>query len=270
MCLGIWAAGMPALLDPNHDLAVGVGYAISNANLYFFGWYVDYVGWKYDSLVSAVISSILLLVVVCRGAMVAAICLAGDFAKQANGDEASPVALKWILLGADSLIIMGTASGVYKDSDCKNANDPSESWNDFCTRTNFAVYFGLCSAVLALSVAAFKQAPFICHTVVALIMLVAWCCAVAFLTFGSGPGTNLGNIYFATWIGFFLTLNLTTTSVRYLIGKGDAAEGPAATEGGEAGPAAAKSVGKQSADPPGGSAPAGDLEKGGSEEEETP
>lgn len=34
----MWAAGMPALLNPKNDLAVGEGYVISNANLYFFGW----------------------------------------------------------------------------------------------------------------------------------------------------------------------------------------------------------------------------------------
>ena len=46
-------------------------------------------------------------------------------------------------------------------------------------------------------------------------MLFAWCFAVSYLTFGSGPGTSLGNIYFATWIGFFVALNLVTTSGRH-------------------------------------------------------
>jgi hypothetical protein len=182
---------MPAMMDPDNDLAVGAEYSISNANLYFFGW----------------------------GAMISCICLAGDFAKQANGDEDSPVAMKWILLGATSLVVMGTSSSIYSEVGCKQLKktDEWDDWEEYCTRANFGIWFGLCSGILALLVAPFKSAPFMCHTLVSLLMLVLWCCAVSFLTFGGGPGTTLGNIYFATWIGFFLALNLFTTSVRYAL-----------------------------------------------------
>lgn len=188
LSLAMWAAGMPALLNPKNDLAVGEGYVISNANLYFFGWF----------------------------AMISCICLAGNFAKQINGDEASPVTLKWIMLGATSFIVMATSSAVYSNIDCKKVDTTSE-YKQLCARTNFAIWFGCCSAILALLVAYYKNAPFMCHAIVSCLMMAAWCCAVAFLTFGSGPGTVLGNIYFATWTGFFLALNLVTTSVRYAL-----------------------------------------------------
>ena len=73
-------------------------------------------------------------------------------------------------------------------------------------------------------------------------MLFAWCFAVSYLTFGSGPGTSLGNIYFATWIGFFVALNLVTTSGRHayeehFTGRGGKSpkEAAAAAETGETG-----------------------------------
>jgi hypothetical protein len=144
---------MPALLDPDHKLAVSAGYGINNANLYFFGW----------------------------GALIASICLAGDFAKEANGDQEFPVSLKWFMLGASGLTVMGTSAALYSDFDCKKATDTD--LEDFCRRTSFAIYLGLCSAILSLLMVPFKQALMICHAVVALLQFAAWCCGVSFLTF---------------------------------------------------------------------------------------
>lgn len=35
---------------------------------------------------------------------------------------------------------------------------------------------------------------------------------IAVITFGDGPGIKIGNLYFSTWIGFVLTLFLTSKS----------------------------------------------------------
>jgi hypothetical protein len=182
ICLGFWAAGMPAILDPDHSLAVYPGFGIANANLYFFSW----------------------------GALISSILLAGSWGKEANGDKASKTAVQWVCLLASSLVVMGTSSSIFNDTGCKSLDLDT----DRCNRTKFAIGLGLASGVLALVMLPFKHAPMICHMVMGLLLLCSWCCGVAFITFGDGPGINLGNVYFATWISLFLCLNITTTAFK--------------------------------------------------------
>jgi hypothetical protein len=35
---------------------------------------------------------------------------------------------------------------------------------------------------------------------------------VSYITFGSGPGTTLGSLYFATWSSFYICIHLTVTA----------------------------------------------------------
>jgi hypothetical protein len=178
----MWSAGMPAILDPDNYLAVNPAYGIANANLYFFSW-------------AALISSIMLI---------------GSWGQEANGDKASKTALQWVLLAASSYVVMGTTSAIYKDAGC-NKYDLDTS---LCKRTQFAVYLGLCSGFVAMTMFGFKQAPLHCQGLVSFLLLASWCCGVSYITFGTGPGITMGNVYFATWISLFLCLNITTTAVR--------------------------------------------------------
>jgi hypothetical protein len=173
---------MSAILDPDHNLAVSSGFGIANANLYFFSW----------------------------GALISSILLAGSWGKEANGDKASETAVQWVCLLASSLVVMGTSSSIFNDSGCKSLDLDTSG----CNRTKFAIGLGLASGILSLVMLPFKHAPMICHLVMGLLLFCSWCCGVGFITFGSGPGINLGNVYFATWISLFLCLNITTTAFK--------------------------------------------------------
>ena len=145
--------------------------------------------------------------------------LAGDWIKEYRGEDASPVTLKWVSLCATSLVVMGTASGLFIDVSCSETSD-LEAFEAYCTRTNFAIYFSVGSAAISIAMIALRKA-FTINLLIGLGMMIGWCFGVAYFTFGDGPGTTLGNIYFATWISFFLAMSITTTSFRYVRGKGD-------------------------------------------------
>lgn len=73
------------------------------------------------------------------------------------------------------------------------------------------------AAVSFICVVLKKLAPLAVQTLAAFLLIVCYACAVAYVTFGSGPGTSLGSLYFATWGAFFLTINLTVTAGKRLV-----------------------------------------------------
>mmetsp|Transcript_70548 Transcript_70548/g.106726 ORF Transcript_70548/g.106726 Transcript_70548/m.106726 type:complete len:234 (-) Transcript_70548:115-816(-) len=196
MCLGFWSAGLPALMDPDNELAVNELGGILNANLYFFGW----------------------------GCLISGIMLAGDVAKQANGDEASVTAVQWVCLTASSFILMGTSTGTYRDLSCRSIRKDDDLSSSTCNRNLFAIILGVCSGVVAMAMIGMKNAPPACQAVISVLLLAAWSCGVAYITFDDGPGSRLGNVYFATWISLYLCVSITTTCVGSLIGDAQAAD----------------------------------------------
>lgn len=151
--------------------------------------------------------------------MITSVSLAGNWGKEVLGDQGSKTATQWALLGAASFVVMGTTSALYKDYQCGDIESIGDSPK--CKRTQFAVYLGLSSGVLAIAMFALNQAPFHCQGIVSFLLTAAWCCGVSYITFGEGPGTSMGNVYFATWACLFLGLNLTTTAVKHAMGAKD-------------------------------------------------
>lgn len=49
-------------------------------------------------------------------------------------------------------------------------------------------------------------------------MVIIWSFGLGFITFGSGPGQNIGNLYFATWGSFILSVLLAGESIREYLG----------------------------------------------------
>jgi hypothetical protein len=167
---------MPAILDPDNNLAVNQAYGIANANLYFFSW-------------AALITSIMLI---------------GSWAQDANGDQASKTALQWVLLAASSYVVMGTTSAILKDTGWKKYDlDTSR-----CKRIKFAVYLGLCSGVMAVTMFGMKQAPPQCQGIVSFLLLASWTCGVSYITFGEGPGNYHANLPTTTIFNRFLNMLL--------------------------------------------------------------
>jgi hypothetical protein len=182
--LGFWCAGLPAILDPDNDLAVSPTFAIANANLFFFSY-------------ASLIFSLLLL---------------GSWFEEKNGDEASPTAMLWVLLTSFSIVVMASAISVIKDIEC------TEESLATCNRTRFAIYGGLASTVVSMiTVVLRKSAPMEVQAIAGFMLVVTWACGVSYITFGSGPGTGLGSLYFATWSCFFVSLNVTATCATIYI-----------------------------------------------------
>lgn len=210
--LGFWCAGLPSILDPDRNLAVTPEFAISNANLFFFSY-------------ASLIFSLLLL---------------GSWFEQKNGDEASPTAMSWVLLASTSLVVMSSAVNVLREENCRRDG------SSFCERTRFGIFGGMSSGMMALCLVVLrKHAPMNCQAVVGFLLLIVWACgyegrnqtcdrtlvlgcflsltlffpffSVAYITFGSGPGTKLGSLYFATWSSFFICINLTVTAANEYI-----------------------------------------------------
>lgn len=176
-------------MDPDNELAVADGGGILNANLYFFGW----------------------------GCLIAGILLAGDWARQANGDEASATAVQWVCLTASSFVLMGTSTATYQELGCRAIRRDDDLSSSTCNRNLFAIILGVSSGVVAAAMIPMKNAPPSCQAVIAVLMLTAWSCGVSYITFNGGPGSTLGNVYFSTWISLYLCVNITTTCITSLV-----------------------------------------------------
>jgi hypothetical protein len=54
------------------------------------------------------------------------------------------------------------------------------------------------------------------------VFLIMWCFGVGFITFGGGPGSTIGNLYFSTWISFILSIVMFSGNFsEYLSSRGE-------------------------------------------------
>jgi hypothetical protein len=141
--LGFWCAGLPAIVDPDHSLAVSPENAILNANLFFFSY-------------ASLLFSILLL---------------DNWFEHKNGDAHSPTQLGWVLLTASSITVMASAVAIFRPNSCKGDE------SSFCNRSRFAVFGGMVSGVFALGMVLLRgNAPLPCQAVIGLMLLITWAC----------------------------------------------------------------------------------------------
>ena len=143
---------------------------------------------------------------------------------------------QWYLLVAASFVVMTSSIRIY-NSDNNSCNDGEDS--KYCRRIKFglslgaaAVVFGMVEIVLSnwgkLSV--YPEAG------LTFMLFVLYIVGIAIITFGGnvGPGSNIGNLYFSTWLGFVLTLFLTSKSFNAVRDKKKGGEAEAEeAEGGE-------------------------------------
>lgn len=181
-----YCAGLPTIMNPEKAFAV-TGFlgppTVINSNLYFFSW----------------ISFICILYI------------QGHWMQEVTGrdvaSEISPKYAKWGGLCAASIVVLASASKIHIDLSCGALRKGSE----FCNRTNYAISLGALGTVIAM-VATFLmktgKLSQMMESVTAFLMVILYTFGVGFVTFGDGPATNISNLYFATWIGFLLTIFL--------------------------------------------------------------
>ena len=79
----------------------------------------------------------------------------------------------------------------------------------YCRRTKLGISVGSISFLLAAlaSFMSYRNAfPLMYDAITSTLLLIMWCFAVGYITFGQGSGSQIGNLYFGTWISFLLTV----------------------------------------------------------------
>jgi hypothetical protein len=194
----LWAAAIAIIQNPRNSLAIEEVQSsrqieIRNTNLYFFSW-------------ASFIASAYLLTSVAQDHDVVNV-------------RAVPTKLmRWYMLLVCSVVVLGIGSRL-KGLTCSTSSGFGFE-QETCRRTDYSVSFGVITAALAVIpitlshlgwMKAFVEAP------IAVIVLAFYCVGVAVITDNVyGPASNVGNLYFASWIGFSLSVLLAFTSMKEL------------------------------------------------------
>lgn len=192
MMFGMWAAVLPAIMDPGNEIAVtsglfGLGYGqISNPNLYFFSW----------------------------GATLISLYIMVSFLREKFGrEDTKDFHLgHWAMLVGTSFVVMANASRQFKDLNCDDRDTIQ------CDRTEFATGLGAASALfgfLMMGYGSFCAVPAMIDGLVTFLFLAAWVVGITLITFGGSKAAApfLGNLYFFTWASFGLTARMFSSDV---------------------------------------------------------
>lgn len=182
-----WILSLPVITAPDHDLAMR-DFMIEDANLYFSSW----------------------------GAFILAIYVAVSVAKEKNFQAAKDYYFKrWVWFLISSIVAMSAASRMFKKSPCTSSDA-----SDYCEDLRIGIALSTISLAITLLMAAatfrmtvttsLKEGPIhMLGMFVACFLLILWAICVGFLTFSNGPGSEVGNLFFSTWISFVLAIDLT-------------------------------------------------------------
>jgi predicted MFS family arabinose efflux permease len=129
-------------------------------------------------------------------------------------------AARWYGLVASSLVVLGSSVRTFKASDCSEpiTDDSDTTTYAFCRRTKLAISLGVVcfvmAAVMTYLVQQKKQLTSFSDMSINTIHILLWCFGVSYITFGTSPGSTIGNLYFSTWISFILSVFSFAVSFR--------------------------------------------------------
>jgi len=213
MVFALWCGAQSLIQNPNNNLAIEmdeffVTHRIRNTNLYFFSW-------------AAFLSSAYVLTSIVQQYRLVDVT---NFPSNL---------VRWYLFLISSVVVFGTSSKL-KPLTC-GPDDTSTSGGrvidfdfDFgnrdlsllCRTTKYAICLGVVSAGLALIPIIWSHLAkmnIIVEMIVSVIVTVFYCVGAAYVTDSSGPGSNVGNLYFSTWFGFGLAILLTFSCIKELV-----------------------------------------------------
>ena len=184
-----WCSALPTIMNPSHLLAMA-GVGIINSNLYFFSW----------------ISFICILFIF------------GDYLQETTkhefGKGVSPKSAKWAGLLAASVVVLASGSQIFSDAPCSSAIISGSSG---CQRTAYAISIGVLGMVfpaIALAMTHFGKMTLSVEISISVLLFILYIFGVGFVTFGTGPATAVGNLYFSIWIGFSIAFFIVSDCVR--------------------------------------------------------
>lgn len=190
-----WICGMPVIMDPGRSIAVSKGRSyelgetqlilegeekvgadftyIRNANIYFFSWL----------------------------STIATVYICGRFARAITirHNVASWTGL-WYLSTLASLVVLVDSVELFKAFDCVK----DDLGSGLCLSTTYALSLGCVGTLLgfiASLLATFGMFPQWAELLFSILIFCLYMAGVTMITFNDGPGTSIGNLYFATWMG---------------------------------------------------------------------
>ena len=152
------------------------------------------------------------------------IYLTGSLVQESTGVDVTrtpPKTARWYALTASSLVVMGAAVRTFTTSDCGEEHD-IEAEITYCRRSKFAVSMGVIGFFMALAMTCLtrKGLTLMAETSATAMQLVLWCFGVGYITFGTSPGSTIGNLFLSTWVSFLLTVFLFGQCFReYIAGR---------------------------------------------------
>jgi len=201
---GFWAAVLPDIMDPEHDLAISIlpnlGRQIQNPNLYFFSW-------------GSFIMSFYVLF--------------GYLQKRMNLSGVQ--VFSWAGLAMTSFVTMVAAVRQFDDLSCDN--DYEGVLDDKCKRTKLGISVGLISGCIGLAWSFLGRCMkgklgTMLDLVLTWLVFVMWIFGIIYVAFGGNKAAApyMGNFYFFTWFSFALSVTMAMTSLKKMMGAEEDAE----------------------------------------------
>jgi len=118
--------------------------------------------------------------------------------------------VKWWILFIVSIIVLVSSTQFHYSQDCPNGGKTELSVNA-CASNRYAVALGAFASVLtliAIILGHIAKLLFYVESVFAVVLFIFYTAGIAVITYNEGSGVTIGNLYFATWTGFILTIFL--------------------------------------------------------------
>eukprot|EP00546_Thalassionema_frauenfeldii_P016555 CAMPEP_0178901956 /NCGR_PEP_ID=MMETSP0786-20121207/4331_1 /TAXON_ID=186022 /ORGANISM="Thalassionema frauenfeldii, Strain CCMP 1798" /LENGTH=309 /DNA_ID=CAMNT_0020573157 /DNA_START=75 /DNA_END=1001 /DNA_ORIENTATION=+ len=176
-----WIAGLAFILDGRNGYAVNNLGFIENANAYFGAW--------------ACLASVMFIL----GEI-------GETHFETSPWRAPKLSLWWILLIGTLAILMASVD-IYIAAPCSGTD------TELCAKTAVGIAsgsIGLFFSLLTIGMVSFVEEKYsrILETVLATLLLLISVINVGVVTSSGGPGAKVGNLFFASWITFLMSLSL--------------------------------------------------------------
>jgi len=186
-----WIGGVAVMSDSNNDLAVNEEGRVQNGNLYYFSW-------------AAFVWSVTLFANYLRS--VYSIDVVGETQNRAKR------LTMWSSMLVISIIIMSNCAQIYHSS-CAGDDAIHDGGSFFCATAMMGTSFGTLCTVLCLQICLVKihdqsHVPAVSEALMVGIVLTLYTIGVALLTSDKGPAAPLGNLYYASWAAFLVSLML--------------------------------------------------------------
>lgn len=190
ICFGIWVIDLVLTMHSEDSWAVnGIG-GIRMANLYYFSW-------------AAIITAGLQMM---------------SYLKPFLGEKANDVMLLvWGAIVKVAFVILGAAMHIWHSigGNCTDEDNQAGAIA-FCSRTVFAIVValtGMCMGCFVLLVRGLKW-PFTnririhVEAVISVFLVLLFGVAVALITSIGGPGQSVGDLYYSTWLAFWVCIGI--------------------------------------------------------------